>query len=154
MLVVNVKDESDRHYHMDVIWHHFTLIKSAVGNPKFSRISKIAKLVLCIAHLNAGEERVFSMVRKNKTRFCPNLALDKTLLSLLAVKLVTEEPCHKYNPPCHKYNPPTSVVQRAGKVTWKYNKQHSRSYLSSCMHILTGLQLHSYTLGFCIFNIA
>ena len=110
VLVVNVKDESDRHYHMDVIWHHFTLIKSAVGNPKFSRISKIAKLVLCIAHLNAREERVFSMVRKNKTRFYPNLALDKTLPSLLAVRLATEEPCYKYNPP-------TSVVQRAGKVT-------------------------------------
>ena len=60
------------------------------------------------------------MVRKNKTPFRPNLALDKTLPSLLAVKLATEEPCHKYNPP-------TSFIQKAGKVTREYNKEHSRS---------------------------
>ena len=105
---------------MDVVWHYLALVKCVDGNQKFSRISKIAKLVLCIAHSNAGEERVFSMVRKNKTPFRPNFALDKTLPSLLTVKLATEEPCHKYNPP-------TSVVQRAGKVTWEYNKQHSKS---------------------------
>ena len=109
-LVVTVEDESDRHCRMDVVWHYLALVKCADGNQKFSRISKIAKLVLYIAHSNAGEERVFSMVRKNKTPFHPNLAVDKTLPSLLTVKLATEEPCHKYNPP-------TSVVQRAGKVT-------------------------------------
>ena len=48
-------------------------------------IDETAKLVLCIAYSNAGEERVFSMVRKNKTPFRPNLALDKTLPSLLTV---------------------------------------------------------------------
>ena len=60
------------------------------------------------------------MVRQNKTPFRPNLALDKTLPNLLAMKLATEEPCHKHNPP-------TSVVQKAGKATWEYNKEHSRS---------------------------
>ena len=94
-LVVTAEDESDRHYRMDVVWHYLALVKCADGNQKFRRISKIAKLVLCIAHSNAGEERVFSMVRKNKTPFRPNLALDKTLPSLLTVKLATEEPCHK-----------------------------------------------------------
>ena len=104
---------------MDVIWHHISTIKSADGHLKFNMLSKIAKLVLCIAHSNAGEERVFSMIRKNKTPFRPNLALDKTLPNLLSVKLATDEPCHRYSPPA-------SVVQRAGKVTWEYNKEHSR----------------------------
>ena len=119
-LVVSAEDESDRHYRMDVIWKYIASMKCADGNKKFGRISKIAKLVLCIAHSNAGEERVFSMVRKNKTPFRPNLSLDKTLPSLLSVKLATDEPCHKYNPP-------PAVVQRTGKVTWEYNKQHTRS---------------------------
>ena len=118
-LVVNDDEEDHRHYRMDVIWHNIAAIKSADGRLKFKILSKIAKLVLCIAHSNAGEERVFSMIRKNKTPFRPNLALDKTLPSLLSVKLATDEPCHRYNPPA-------SVVQRAGKVTWEYNKEHTR----------------------------
>jgi len=118
-LVVTAEDEVDRHYRMDVIWHYIASMRCADGNLKFGRLSKIAKLVLCIAHSNAGEERVFSMIRKNKTPFRPNLALDKTLPSLLTVKLATEEPCHKYSPP-------PSIVERAGKVTWEYNKQHTK----------------------------
>ena len=70
--------------------------------------------MLCIAHSNAGEERVFSLERQNKTPFHPNLALNKTFPSLLTVKLATEELSHKYNPP-------TSVLLKAGKVTWEYN---------------------------------
>lgn len=68
-LVVNDDEEDHRHYRMDVIWHYIAAIKSADGRFKFKILSKIAKLVLCIAHSNAGEERVFSMIRKNKTPF-------------------------------------------------------------------------------------
>ena len=61
------------------------------------------------------------MVRKNKTTsFRLSLGLDKTLPSLFTVKLATEEPCHKFEP-----HP--SVVARAGKVTWEYNKKHRKS---------------------------
>ena len=60
------------------------------------------------------------MVRKNKTPFHPSLELDKTFPSLLTVKLATEEPFHKFEP-----HP--SVVARAGKVTWEYNEEHSKS---------------------------
>ena len=57
------------------------------------------------------------MVRKNKTPFHPSLNVDKTLPSILTVKLATEESCHKFEP--H-----SSVVNKAGKVTWEYNKEH------------------------------
>ena len=52
-----------------------------------------AMLVLTIPHSNTDEERVFSMVMKNKTPFCQSLALDTTLPSLLTVKLATKKPC-------------------------------------------------------------
>lgn len=87
---------------------------------RFKKLCRIAKLVLVIPHSNADEERVFSMVRKNKTPFRPSLSLDKSLPSLLTVKLATEEPCHKFEPT-------SSVIERAGKVTWEYNKEHRRS---------------------------
>ena len=105
---------------MDVLWHYFSTLKSGDGRLRLKRLSKIAMLVLTIPHSNADEERVFSMVRKNKTPFRPSLGLDKTLPSLLTVKLATGEPCHKFEP-----HP--SVVARVGKVTWEYNKEHRKS---------------------------
>ena len=60
------------------------------------------------------------MIRKNKTPFRPNLDIEKTLSSLITVKLATCELCHTYSPP-------DAVLQRASKVTWEYNKQHSKN---------------------------
>lgn len=114
------KEDGDTYNRMDVLWHYFSTLKSGDGRQRFKRLSKIAMLVLTIPHSNADEERVFSMVRKNKTPFRPSLGLDKTLPSLLTIKLATEEPCHKFEP-----HP--SVVARAGKVTWEYNKEHRKS---------------------------
>ena len=54
----------------------------------------VALLVLMLP--NAEEERVFSMVTKNKTKFRPNLKLDGTLSSILTIKLAKTDPCHKY----------------------------------------------------------
>ena len=87
------------------------MLFGADGRQTFSRLSNVAKLVLVIPHSNSGEERVFSIIRKNKTPFRPNLGIDKTLPSLLTVKLATEEPCHKYESP-------ERVIENAGKVTW------------------------------------
>ena len=115
-----VEEDGDNHYRMDVLWHYFSTLTSGDGRQRFKRLSKIAMLVLTIPHSNADEERVFSMVRKNKTPFRPSLGLDKTLPSLLTVKLAVEEPCHKFEP-----HP--SIVARAGKVTWEYNKEHRKS---------------------------
>lgn len=114
------EEGEDAHYRMDVIWHYLSTLKSGDGRLRFTRLSKVAMLILTIPHSNAEEERVFSMVRKNKTPFRSSLGLDKTLPGLLTVKLATQEPCHKFEPD-------PSVVTRAGKVTWEYNKEHRKA---------------------------
>ena len=42
---------------------------------RFKKLSKISKLILTVPHLNADEEKIFSMARKNKTCFRLNLDL-------------------------------------------------------------------------------
>ncbi len=69
---------------MDVLWHHFSSMKAVDNSFRFPRLSKVAKLVLTIPHSNAQEERLFSMVRKNKTA---SLDPKGTLSSILAIKL-------------------------------------------------------------------
>ena len=44
-------------------------MKDCIGNDQFDLLLKVSKLVLVVAHSNASEERVFSMVKKNKTPF-------------------------------------------------------------------------------------
>ena len=105
-------EDGDKHYRMDVLWHYFSTLKSGDGRQRFKRLSNIAILVL-IPHSNA-DDRVFSMVRKNKTPF--DRAFGWLQPSLVySVKLATKEPCHKFEP-----HP--SVVARAGKVAWEYEE--------------------------------
>eukprot|EP00731_Ephydatia_muelleri_P033141 Em0025g97a len=114
---VTDEDEHTTYHRMDIVWHHLSSLKAPDGNPRFNRLSKIAKVVLVIPHSNAQEERIFSMVRKNKTCFRPNLDPKGTLSSILTVKLATKQECHQYEP--------TKEVQNKAKsATWEYNKQH------------------------------
>ena len=57
---------------------HFVYSKTLL-----TRLSRIAMLILVLPHSNAEEERVFSMVRKNKTAFRANLDPKGTLSSIL-----------------------------------------------------------------------
>ena len=77
---------------------------------------KLPKLVLIIPHSNAEEERIFSMVRKNKTSFRPNLDPNGTLSSIL--KLANDKPTHAFQSP-------STMVKKAKSATWDYNKVHS-----------------------------
>ena len=83
------------------------------------RLAKVAMLVLVLPHSNASEERVFSMVTKNKTTFRPNLKLDGTLASILTIKLANPEPCHQYEQKV--------VLETAKKATMEYNRAHRQS---------------------------
>ena len=74
--------------------------------------------VLTLPHSNAEEERVFSLITKNKTKFRPNLKLNGTLSSILTIKLANTEPCHKYEPT-------KEVLETAKKATVEYNTAHS-----------------------------
>ena len=119
-VVTNDKDSETKHYRADILWAHINTMKSPDGAFLFKRLAAVALLVLTLPHSNAEEERVFSMVTKNKTKFRPSLKLDGTppMSNILTIKLAKAEPCHKYNPPAN-------VVKSAKRATAEYNKAHS-----------------------------
>ena len=69
----------------------------------------------------AEEERIFSMVRKNKTAFRPNLDPKGTLSSILTIKLGSHQPAHVFEPP-------KSMLKKAKTATWDYNKLHAKKW--------------------------
>ena len=76
------------------VWSVISKIKLG-GNLLFKKLSEVALLVLVIPHSNAGEERVFSQVKKNlgDQRSCLNI--EKTLNDLLVLKNTPQcEPRH------------------------------------------------------------
>lgn len=120
-----VGEAENRYYSMDVIWGYLCKLQ-CIGSfeLKFGRLCKVAKVVLVIPHSNASEERVFSMVRKNKTPFRPSIGLDGTLSSIITVKLGLEDPCYKFEPS-------KALLDNSKKATWEYNKSHSSRHISS-----------------------
>ena len=68
---------------MDIIW-------GSLRN-RFPSLSAIAVTVLVVPHSNAGDERVFSMIKKNKTDFLSNLQLDGSLNSIMLIKVAFPE---------------------------------------------------------------
>lgn len=90
-------------------------MKNADGSQCFLRLFSVAKVVLTIPHSNAAEERIFSMIRKNKTCFRPNLDPIETLSSIISVKLAIE------NKPIHKIDIPDEILRKAKKATNEMN---------------------------------
>uniref|UniRef100_H3A908 HAT C-terminal dimerisation domain-containing protein n=1 Tax=Latimeria chalumnae TaxID=7897 RepID=H3A908_LATCH len=91
------RSEIPHYVWMDTVWVHLGNVKSLAGHIRFPSLSRLARLVLVLSHSNA-DERVFSLIRKNRTPFRPNLGLDRTLSSLIQVKLANPEPCFKFEP--------------------------------------------------------
>ena len=82
---ISLDDGARATYHrLDLIWHHLSTMKAPDGTHRFNRLCLIAKLVMVIPHSNEQEERVFSMIRKNKTCFRPSLDPKGTLSSILS----------------------------------------------------------------------
>ena len=104
----------------DRIWHYLSTLKDYIGCPRFPRLIKVAKLILVIPHSNAEEERAFSLVRKNKTCFRPNLDLDESLASIITCKLAME------GESVTKFSTSVDIISMAKQATTKYNKQHSQ----------------------------
>ena len=115
---LTVQDEETRHYRMDVVWSYMLTMKSTDGDLLYQRLAKVALLVLTLPHSNAEEERILSLVTKNKTKFRPNLKLDGTLSSILTIKLANPEPCQKFEPT-------QEILQSSKKATSECNKAHS-----------------------------
>ena len=105
---------------MDVVWGHLAMRTTADGRLQFLHLSQVAQLVLTIPHSNAAEERVFSIVRKNKTSFRPNLDPEETLGSIVTTKMALP----KDTPP-YKFEPPKDLLLAAKRATKDYNCSHS-----------------------------
>ena len=69
---------------MDTIWYHLQSLKSPVGN--ISRL-KVARIVLLVPHSNAGIERFYSLVNKNKNEGSERnrIEIDGSISSILTV---------------------------------------------------------------------
>ena len=100
-------------YRMDMIWDHL--------RETFPLLSEFALTVLTVPHSNTTQERVFSMVRKNKTEFRSNLDMNIALNSILQIKMtIPESLC-----PCFHWKPSKDLLRESKKSTWEYNKEHS-----------------------------
>ena len=64
---------------MDMIWTHL--------RPKLLQVTSIALFLLTIPHSNAAEERVFSMIGKNNTKFWSILDLATPLNTIMLIKM-------------------------------------------------------------------
>ena len=75
------------HFRVDVWWYYLSQIKTvgtSLSHCKF--LPRIASIVLVIPHRNADQERLFSLVRKNKADSRSSLKLDETLSSIHSMK--------------------------------------------------------------------
>lgn len=116
----SVDDTDIFHYRVDILWWY---IYCSYGNTRnnYSRLcylQKVAELVIVLPHSNAGKERLFSMVLKNKSDSRSSLKLDGTLSNLLAMKLHYSESVV----PCSKLSPDGSSSERLEKAAKVYIK--------------------------------
>ena len=136
-------DMADR---IDIVWNRIGEMISADGTKRIKRLFPIAKLILSLPHSNSEEERFSSMVKRSKTAFRPNLDPQKTLGSILTVKLALK------GEKIHKMDIPNDILTRAKKATWEYNKAHSsiNQQLPFCYLFLRQKETLVYVLCFSV----
>ena len=97
----------------------------AENNQRFELLFKVAKLILIIPHSNAGIERVFSLVNKNKSAGSDmnQLDIEGSLSSILAVKMERPESQEK----CYYFKPSDELLNSAKKATYTYNRSKGQN---------------------------
>ena len=105
----NDNAETVTYHRMDMIWGSL--------QEKLPNLSKVALGVLTIPHSNAGEERVFSTIRKNKTDFRSNLDLRSSLSSIMTIKMNKPEDLL----PCHRFKPSKNLLSKCKAACREYN---------------------------------
>ena len=104
---------------LDSLWIFIGQINDHAENALlFPRLWKVVRLILTNPHSNAEEERVFSIVRKNRTCFQPRLDPEETLASIVAVKLTMASES------VETFNIPQEVLTAAKSSTYKYKMSH------------------------------
>ena len=100
---------------MDLIWGQIAIICNVDGSKRFSNLFKLAMLILCIPHRNAGEERVFNLIKLNKTPTRSCLDPNGTLSSIVTIKLANGDSCFSWEPP-------KNVLKASKSAATKYNE--------------------------------
>ena len=121
--ILTTYDDGTNDYRMDTVSYLLQEMKSSVGNNyRFHNLFEVAKIVLITPHSNAGIERVYSLVNKNKSEWSVRnrLDIDGSLSNILAVKLDGPEyPIKFYN-----YMPSETLIEKAKRATKEYNGAH------------------------------
>ena len=122
-----IRENSEgKEYRMDIIWYYIQQLKNpAASNSRFKNLFQVARLVLLMPNSNAGIERLFSLVNKNKKDGADRSRLDieGSLSSILTVKLDRPESESK----CYNFLPSAELLHDSKKATNTYNKEHSRA---------------------------
>ena len=102
--IVGEYDDGSKEYRIDTLWYHIQRLRSLVGNKqRIELLFKVIKLILITPHSNAGIERVFSLVDKNKSAGSDRNRLDieGSLSSILAATMErpeSQEICYCFKP--------------------------------------------------------
>ena len=97
---------------MDIIWGHLATKSNVDGSSQFRLLSQVAMLGLTIPHSNTAEEHVFSIVRRNKTHFRPNLDAEGSLGSMVTMKMALSKDI-----PAYSFEPPKELLVTGKKAT-------------------------------------
>ena len=94
------------------------------GESRFGLLLRVACIVLITPHSNAGIERVYSLVNKNKRVSTERSRLDieGSLPSIIVVKLDRPESTKK----CYEYVPNDELMSKAKSATNAYNTLHTK----------------------------
>ena len=98
----------------DTTWLLIGNMKDTSLNQKYVYLPKVMLLVLSIAHSNASDERLFSLVRRNATDFRPNLST-ATLSDVLTQKA-------SMNRACFQTSFPDTTLEACKKAATSFNK--------------------------------
>ena len=82
----------------DSVWTQISSLKNkSTDRQKYPNLSRVMLTILSLAHSNATDERIFSLVRKNATDFTPSLSTP-TLSDFLTNKVMSQamrKQCHQ-----------------------------------------------------------
>ena len=109
-------------YRMNIICHLRQLKSPVASNLRFRLLFEVAHLVLLLPNSNAGIERVFSLVNKNKREGSDRNRLDieGSLSCILSVKFERPESVTK----CYESVPDSNLLKDAKKATMTYNTKN------------------------------
>ena len=120
-LQVDPLESVSLHQRPDEVWVAGSQLTDKISGEnklKYANLAKVMLAVLSLAHSNAEDERLFSLVRKNATEFRPNIST-AVLSDVLTQKVYSKS--KKFV--CHKMVFDEKTLGRCKKAATDYNKK-------------------------------